>query len=386
MTLQRIYTGRGGPAPDKVKDLPPVNPEALRAPENYLAAPDLADAVDVALTLGMPLLLTGEPGSGKSTLADSVAHELGLGRALRFVVKSDTEARDLFYRFDTVGRFHAAQTPGANADPGHYISFAALGKAILHAKPLSFVEELGVPPHAVDHPGERTRSVVLIDEIDKAPRDVPNDILVEIETMQFDIPELIGDGRGAVRVGLDDASNENQYRPIVIFTSNREKALPEPFLRRCVFYHLEFPPFAAPEDNAEAITVTNIVGARLGSRYERAQGDDTEGSKNPAIDLAIDFFRYLREESPGLERRPTLAELLDWLDFLMPQSTDPAEWSVLAAIEKPGPDARAEGWLLTSIETLLLKRPADQRRDDRRGAAALLGEWRRLKGLGDKRA
>lgn len=382
MTLQRIYTGRGGRAPAKVKDLPPVNPEALRAPENYLAAPDLAAAVDVALTLGMPLLLTGEPGSGKSALADSVAYELGLGRVLRFVVKSDTEARDLFYRFDTIGRFHAAQTPGANAHPGHYISFAALGKAILHAKPPSFVEELGVPAHAVEHPGERTRSVVLIDEIDKAPRDVPNDILVEIETMQFDIPELSGGGRGAVRIGLDDARNENQYRPIVIFTSNREKALPEPFLRRCVFYHLEFPPFAAPEDDSEAITVTKIVGARLGSRYERAQGGDTERRKN----LAIDFFRYLRDDSRGLDRRPTLAELLDWLDFLMPQSTDPAEWSVLGAIEKPGDDARAEGWLLTSIETLLLKKPADQRRADRRGAAALLDEWRRSRGLGGNRA
>ncbi|MER2602622.1 MAG: AAA family ATPase, partial [Candidatus Competibacter phosphatis] len=228
MTLQRIYTGQGGRAPAKVKDLPSVNPEALRAPEGYLAPPDLAAAVDVALTLGIPLLLTGEPGSGKSALADSVAYELGLGRALRFVVKSDTEARDLFYRFDTVGRFHAAQTPGADAHPGRYISFAALGKAILHAKLPSFVEALGVPAHAVDHPGERTRSVVLIDEIDKAPRDVPNDILVEIETMQFDIPELSGGGQGAVRVGLDDARNENQYRPIVIFTSNREKALPEP--------------------------------------------------------------------------------------------------------------------------------------------------------------
>ncbi|MDZ7621115.1 MAG: hypothetical protein U5O69_01255 [Candidatus Competibacteraceae bacterium] len=86
-----------------------------------------------------------------------------------------------------------------------------------------------------------------------------------------------------------------------------------------MFYHLEFPPFAAPDD-PEAITVTKIVGARLGSRYERAQGGDTERSKN----LAIDFFRYLRDNSRGLDRRPTLAGLLDWLDYLMPQSVDPA--------------------------------------------------------------
>lgn len=377
MTIQRIYTGRGGRAPAKVKDLPPVNPEALRAPENYLAPPDLAAAVDVALTLGMPLLLTGEPGSGKSALADSVAYELGLGKALRFVVKSDTEARDLFYRFDTVGRFHASQTKDADANPGNYISFAALGKAILYAKSLSYIEELGVPAHAVDHPGERTRSVVLIDEIDKAPRDVPNDILVEIETMQFDIPELSGGGRGQVRIVLDDARNENQYRPIVIFTSNREKALPEPFLRRCAFYHLEFPPFEAPPNDPEAVTVSSIVGARLGGRYGRDQTRDAERRK----DLAIDFFRFLREDSRGLERRPTLAELLDWLDFLMPQSLAPEQWDRLAAIEA-GTDLQAERWLLTSIETLLLKKPADQRRDDHRGAAALLAEWRRSRGLG----
>ncbi|MCB1824653.1 MAG: AAA family ATPase [Candidatus Competibacteraceae bacterium] len=378
MTLQRIYTGRGGRAPAKLKDLPSINPEALRAPEGYLAPPDLAAAVDVALTLGMPLLLTGEPGSGKSALADSVAHELGLGQALRFVVKSDTEARDLFYRFDTVGRFHAAQTPGADAHPGRYISFAALGKAILHAKPPSFVEELGVPARAVDHPGERTRSVVLIDEIDKAPRDVPNDILVEIETMRFDIPELSGGGR-AVRIGLDDARNENQYRPIVIFTSNREKALPEPFLRRCAFYHLEFPPFKAAEGDPEAVTVTGIVGARLGGRYERDRSRDAERRKN----LAIDFFRFLRADRRGLERRPTLAELLDWLDFLMPQAVAPDQWEELAALEKPG--SEAERWLLTSIETLLLKKPTDQRRDDRRGAAVLLDEWRRERGSGGGR-
>lgn len=383
MTIQRIYTGRGGRAPAKAKDLPPINPEALRAPEHYLAPPDLAAAVDVALTLGMPLLLTGEPGCGKSALADSVAHELGLSRALHFVVKSDTEARDLFYRFDTVGRFHASQTEGADARPGNYISFAAFGKAILHAKPPAFGRELGVPDHAVDHPGERTRSVVLIDEIDKAPRDVPNDILVEIENMRFDIPELSGAGGRQVRVGLDDAKNENQYRPIVIFTSNREKALPDPFLRRCVFYHLQFPPFEAPTDNPEAITVSGIVGARLGGRYAQ----DAAGEARRRKDLAIDFFRFLRSEGCGLERFPTLAELLDWLDFLMPQATAPAQWEVLAALESDAEtQTEAQRRLLTSIETLLLKKPTDQRSGERRRAEVLLEEWRGSRGFGGNNA
>lgn len=228
----------------------------------------------------------------------------------------------------------------------------------------------------MEHPGEATRRVVLIDEIDKAPRDVPNDILVEIENMQFDIPELSGGGGRQVRVNLNDAKNENQYRPIVIFTSNREKALPEPFLRRCVFYHLEFPSFQAPTDDPEAGTVTKIVGARLGGRYARDNTQDAERRK----DLAIDFFRFLRHEGRGLERRPTLAELLDWLDYLMPQSIDPTRWDILAALES-GADPVVEQCLLTSIESLLLKKPADQRRGDRRRAAILLDEWRRSRNL-----
>ncbi len=179
--------------------------------------PELAAAVDVALTLGMPLLLTGEPGSGKSGLADSLAWELGLGEPLRFPVQSDTESRDLFYRFDTVGRFHAAQTraPAESpaADAGRFISFEALGRAILLAKPVAIEAALGLPPGSLGHPGAPCRSVVLIDEIDKAPRDVPNDILVEIERMEFGVPELrVGDGQ-PVRVAL--GADENRYRPIV---------------------------------------------------------------------------------------------------------------------------------------------------------------------------
>ncbi|MCP4409970.1 MAG: AAA domain-containing protein, partial [Gammaproteobacteria bacterium] len=190
------YKGRGARQPDAVDRLPVVDPMALRSPQDYRASPDLAAAVNVALTLGMPLLLTGEPGSGKSGLADSLAWELATHdeqdpKPLRFVVKSDTQARDLFYRFDTVGRFHASQTPEANTDPRQFINFEALGKAILHAKSPHYAHKtLGLPVNAVDHPGKPKRSVVLIDEIDKAPRDVPNDILVELEMLEFEIPEL----------------------------------------------------------------------------------------------------------------------------------------------------------------------------------------------------
>jgi len=151
MSEPPFYTGRAE-SPRTGVTLPTVDLKALRAPDFYRALPQTAAAVDVALTLGMPLLLTGEPGSGKSGLADSIAWELGLGNVLRFAVKSDTESRDLFYRFDTVGRFHAAQTPtpGSGADddlgtahPGRFITFEALGRAILLAKTKEAVRELG---------------------------------------------------------------------------------------------------------------------------------------------------------------------------------------------------------------------------------------------------
>jgi MoxR-like ATPase len=372
VTDARFYTGRGARDPNVADRLPTVDPSALRRPNDYLATPELAAAVDVALTLGMPLLLTGEPGSGKSGLADSVAWEFGFGKALSFVVKSDTEARDLFYRFDTVGRFHASQTKDADADPRNFIRFEALGKAILHAKPESYSysqNELGLPRHAVDHPGKQRRSVVLIDEIDKAPRDVPNDILVEIDNMQFDIPEISSVGLASVRVTLDEEEQENRYRPIVIFTSNREKALPDPFLRRCVYYHLEFPPFETDLPAARRVgrvTVDSIVSKRLGGRYP---GDTPTAA---LVEKAIGFFRHLRSAAPGLGRIPTLAELLNWLDYLMPERQSPAEWSTLAAIEKDDESDGAER-LRAGVATLLLKKSEDQER-----ARELLADWRAI--------
>lgn len=370
MTEPRYYTGRGVREPKLADALPTVDRETLRKPEAYRATPQLAAAVDVALTLGMPLLLTGEPGSGKSDLAESLAWELGLEPLLRFAVKSETESRDLFYRFDTVGRFHAAQTPpgnAADANPARFISFEALGRAILLAKPPEVVAELGLPPEAVNHPGKPRRSVVLIDEIDKAPRDVPNDILVEIERMTFGIPELARPGHAnSVRLGKQD----NPFRPIVIFTSNSEKALPDPFLRRCVYHHLTFPSFDADllkQDQAltdERVTVDRIVAARLGERYQGRAGVSAQ------VADALDFFRDLRGDRLGLERSPTLAELLDWLDRLMPQRLPVADWDLLAALTEPA-DAATEQRLLTSITCLLLKKPADGQR-----APRLLQDWR----------
>ncbi|MEM7255687.1 MAG: MoxR family ATPase [Pseudomonadota bacterium] len=362
---KRYYEGKG--VRRGQVELPYVDPHKLKDPEHYIATPELAAAVDVALTLGMPLLLTGEPGCGKSGLAASVAWELRLDQPLEFVVKSDTEARDLFYRFDSVGRFHA----GKDADAAQYITFEALGKAILHARESTYAtNDLNVPANAVDHPGKPKRSVVLIDEIDKAPRDVPNDMLVEIDQLQFDIPELAGADRTDVRVRLDESRDDkdaepNQLRPLVIFTSNSEKGLPEPFLRRCVYHHVQFPPFANDNEHQgdgeePDVTVEQIVMRRLSDRFATTAPTEAEAIR----DQALSFFQSVRQSA---ERKPGLAELLNWLDFSMPVEEPIEQWSLRALTENGHPREEA---LRHGVQTLLLKT------DDAELAGRLLAQWR----------
>jgi MoxR-like ATPase len=252
-------------------------------PIGYLPDPGLTDAVNVALILRQPLLVTGEPGTGKSQLAASVAYQLGLDPPLTFETKSTTVARDLFYMFDNIGRFRAAQTAVGRSDPRLFISFSALGDAIVKANEESAVKP--ILPDSYQHGGRR-QSVVLIDEIDKAPRDFPNDILNEIERLFFRIPEL-----GGVTVAVQDES----YRPIVVMTSNSEKSLPDAFLRRCIFYNIPF-----PDDER----LERIVLSRLGERL-------TPGAA--LLSDAIRFFGQLREEATGLRKRPGTAELLNWV-------------------------------------------------------------------------
>jgi len=316
MSVQGYYHGQGRQRTKEEKKkhpLPIVDPGALAEPSGYLASAELSAAVDVALTLGMPLLLTGEPGLGKSRLAHSIAWELGLGEPLVFPVKSDTQGRDLFYSFDTVGRFHAAQTQGAQSDPRLFLSFTALGKAILVAKDRDErMDALGPALARIDHPGTGAKRVVLIDEIDKAPRDVPNDILNEIERLSFHVPELDTlDELAGARFSL--AEGENPNRPIVVITSNSEKGLPDPFLRRCVYHHLRMPKYLRDEQDPEyLVTVEDIVSRRLGERF-----GDKGGS---LMSDAIALFRHLREQPLGY--RPSLAELLNWLDLLLPRSSE----------------------------------------------------------------
>ena len=166
-------------------------------PAGYLPDKGLVDAVNVALLLGQPLLLTGEPGTGKTQLAYSLAWELGFDVPLIFETKSSSTARDLFYGYDTLSRFHAAQTgEGSNASLD-YLTWHALGIAILQSRPLTDVEQWLTKDFLYNGP---RRSVVLIDEIDKAPRDFPNDLLNEVENLYFRVPEL-----GNARIAASEA-------------------------------------------------------------------------------------------------------------------------------------------------------------------------------------
>lgn len=276
---------------DGWRKLPASRLEKLNDPAGYIPDKGLVDAANVALTLGQPLLLTGEPGTGKTQFAASIAYELGFDQPLKFEVKSTTQGRDLFYTFDTVGRFHAAQSSASGADAVNYIHYNALGRAIVLANDPNTVGTL-LPPDFT-HPGCR-RSVVLIDEVDKAPRDVPNDILNEIEAMYFRIPE----------VNNQSLQADPEWSPIVIVTSNSEKALPDAFLRRCIYYHLPF-----PDENQ----LSAIINARIGRRFTADNG--------LLLDV-LSIFRMARDPRWDFEKPPSTAELLNWLVFLSDRARD----------------------------------------------------------------
>jgi len=267
-------------------------PEAVKPP--YIITKELEAAVDVAVALQVPLLVAGEPGTGKSELARTVAYHLGLPKPLRFDAKTGSTAQDLFYRYNSLRRFLEAQLKDPNAaDAQNYIDFEALGKAIVLAMRPQSRNALHIPTELATVP--QRRSVVLIDEIDKAPRDFPNDILNEIDRMEFKVAET-----GKV------FRAPTTHRPVVILTSNRERVLPAPFLRRCVFHFIRFP----DKETLEKILRVHKTGAGIS-------------------DAAISHVLRIRDMKPN--QPPGTAELIQWVRLL-------EEWGIHAdEITTPGP-------------------------------------------------
>lgn len=284
-----LYTGDGTTLLDKKLGLPDFKKtEEFDDPGLYTAAKPLRDAVNVALALGQPLLLTGEPGTGKTQLAFSVAYELNLPTPLVFNTKTTSTAQDLFYRYDAMRHFHDVQFRKGEAGVDPYVTYEALGLAIL----LSIEPKVSDPflPDRMKGKGP-TRSVVLVDEIDKAPRDLPNDVLNEIESMSFTLKES---GR--------TFTADQRYRPILILTSNSEKNLPDAFLRRCVFYHIPFP-------DRERLRL--IVRRRLAPTLSFTSG---------MLENAIRHFEKIR--TLPMKKKPATAECLAWLQIIQKMSID----------------------------------------------------------------
>jgi MoxR-like ATPase len=291
----------------------------------YLAASSLVDAVNVALILNQPLLLTGEPGTGKTQLAYSVGRELGL-KVFKFETKSTSNARDLFYTYDTLRRFHDAQLQ-VKREGNEYITYNALGIAILQSQKKLEVSRW-LPPD-FNHDGPQ-QSIVLIDEIDKAPRDFANDLLNEIDEMYFKIPEL-GMGNDKIEAKVD-------LRPVIFITSNSEKSLPDAFLRRCIFYDIPFP------DRTRLIEII-----LLHMKAVRATN---------WLEDAMDLFFKFRESHRRLDKKPTTAELLNWIIYLRKANLGDKE------------HLKGKKDLVTSSLTILLKSKSDLEH-----AASILKEW-----------
>jgi MoxR-like ATPase len=233
--------------------------------DSYIASEDLKHSVNVAVALGRPLLVRGEPGTGKTLLAENLARALEMP-LLRWHVKSTTKAKDGLYLYDTVARLHDSRFgDGDVKDIAHYIKLGPLGEAL-----------------AADH-----RVVLLIDEVDKADLEFPNDLLLELDAMRFRIDET----------GRDVVAKE---RPVVIITSNNEKELPDAFLRRCVFHYIEFP------------------GRELMTQIVRVHHPDVE---DKVLDQALEVFYGLRATA-RIRKRPTTSELIDWICALRKAGVD----------------------------------------------------------------
>ena len=236
--------------------------------ETYVATEDLTVAVNASVALERPLLVKGEPGTGKTELARQVSAALGL-EMIEWHVKSTTKAQQGLYEYDAVSRLRDSQLGDARVqDVKNYIRKGKLWQAF-----------------AADE-----RKVLLIDEVDKADIEFPNDLLQELDRMEFHVYET-GETITA------------KHRPIVIITSNNEKELPDAFLRRCFFHYIKFP---------DIDTLRKIVEVHH------------PGIKPALLTTALTEFFEIRD-TPGLKKKPSTSEVLDWLKLLLAEDLDPAD-------------------------------------------------------------
>ena len=233
---------------------------------SYVATPDLMLAVNAAITLQRPLLIKGEPGTGKTMLAEEVAAALGIP-LLQWHIKSTTKAQQGLYEYDAVSRLRDSQLGDEKVkDIANYLVKGVLWQAFDQGKP----------------------SVILIDEVDKADIEFPNDLLRELDRMEFHVYETRQTIKAAVR-------------PIVIITSNNEKELPDAFLRRCFFHYIKFP---------DKETMGRIVDVHF------------PNLKQNLLREAMEVFFELREV-PGMKKKPSTSELIDWLKLLVAEDIPP---------------------------------------------------------------
>jgi len=295
-----LYTGEQG------NFLPDFDVEKnITDPKTYRPSKRVKSAVNVAITLGKPLLITGEPGTGKTQLAYSISFDFNLGTPLVFNTRTTSSATDLFYRYDALK--HLQYVHSQNSAPlsndeieEKFITYQAMGEAIISGE----------------------RKVVLIDEIDKAPRDLPNDILNIIEEMSFKVPEID-----------KQFTSPEAKRPIVIFTSNSEKNLPDAFLRRCVYHHLDFP--AEKE-------LLDIVSAKFSSN---------KFSRSELSSYVIPYFLKVRKNLK--RKKPSTAELIYWVSLLEKLEFHPTK---LGKVDKLSPEDKDK---LRITHTVLAKTEDD---------------------------
>jgi MoxR-like ATPase len=241
-------------------DLTMATSEKFTGTKRYIATEELSMAVNAAVTLQRPLLIKGEPGTGKTMLAEEVAQALGKN-LICWHIKSTTKAQQGLYEYDAVSRLRDSQLGDEKVyDVGNYIKHGKVWEAF-----------------------EADQQVVLlIDEIDKADIEFPNDLLVELDQMEFSVYET-------------GEQIKAKHRPIIIITSNNEKELPDAFLRRCFFHYINFP---------DKQTMRDIVDVH----YPNIQ--------QQLVKAALDVFFQLRE-IPGLKKKPSTSELIDWIKLLL---------------------------------------------------------------------